>query len=549
MRGLIDPSDLGRTLMHEHLLYDLRPLHRQAPWDPDGSFARLPSTPRIRARVQWDWFSNLDELYLDDEALITDEVRMFKAVGGKAIVDCTTMGLARDPEAIRRVSEATGVHVTMGAGYYQDRCLPASFDALTEEQITDEIVRDIETGVGDTGIRAGHIGEIGVQTPTERELRSLRAAARAQGRTGAMLNVHQSYAPGDRATQHMLADTIEANGGDLRRTVFSHMDRTGQDLEQQLSLLRRGITVEYDEFGYEVGNRAWDRSSIQDVQRVREIARLAEAGFLDQLAVAHDISFKRMLVTNGGWGFGHLLERVVDGFKWAGLSDDDVDQLFVRTPRRLLTFVAPTARAANRPSEVVSALKALDDQGPAGLVDRDALAAWGTERACRAHRQFQGPAALPATTLERCHGGIQILDAIDEDRAISVEVAGEQDARRTRCQLDHGDARAHPVDCEDSATAQDVREPRRIRFGIAAGHVHVVQSFERGVAHPRQHDPNRARPRASKQSQWGALRRLWVPDRGTCIEGRRACGAALSIPPPGIDNFERRALVKRREIG
>jgi phosphotriesterase-related protein len=349
VRGLIDPADLGRTLMHEHLLFDLRPLHSRLASDPDGTFANAKSTPNLRARIQWDWFANLDELYLDDEALVIEELAWFREAGGGAIVDCTTVGLARDPAALERISKTTGLHVTMGAGYYQDRCIPASFDALTEDEIADEIVGDIVDGVpGATApdgnpIRAGHIGEIGTTAPTEREMKSLRAAARAQGRTGAMLNVHQSYTPGDRAVQHRLADTIEQNGGDLHRTVFSHMDRTGQDLEQQLSLLRRGITIEYDEFGYEVGNRNWDRSSIQDVQRVREIARLAEAGFLQQLAVAHDISFKRMLVANGGWGFAHLLERVVDGFRWAGMSDTDIDQLFIGTPRRLLTFVEPTA--------------------------------------------------------------------------------------------------------------------------------------------------------------------------------------------------------------
>ena len=343
--GLIEPEALGTTLMHEHFLFDLRPLHRRLAWDPDGSYANAPSTPRLRSKVQWDWMGNLDELYVDDEALVIDEVRLFKEAGGSAIVDCTTVGLARDPEAIRRISVATGVHVTMGAGYYQDRCIPASFDSVTDDEITNEIVRDIEVGVGSTGIRAGHIGEIGTTTPTDRELRSLRAAARAQGRTGAMLNVHQSYTPGDRTVQHQLADSIEENGGDLARTVFSHMDRTGQDLAQQLSLLRRGITIEYDEFGYEVGNRNWDRSSVQDVQRVREIARLAEAGFLDQLAVSHDISFKRMLVANGGWGFAHIVERVLDGFRWAGLGDSDLEQLLVGTPRRLLTFVEPTVAA------------------------------------------------------------------------------------------------------------------------------------------------------------------------------------------------------------
>lgn len=341
VRGLIDPSEIGPTLMHEHLFFDLRPMHVRAAWDTDGSFANAPATPDTHARSRWDWFANLDEMVVDDEATVVAEVRRFRAAGGSLIVDCTTVGLARDPEAIRRVSEATGVHVTMGAGYYQDRCLPPAFDTLSEQEIADEIVRDIEVGVGTTGIRAGHIGEIGTTTPTERELRSLRAAARAQARTGAHLNVHQAYVPGDRIIQHRLADMIEAAGGDLSRTVFSHMDRTGQDVDQQLSLLRRGITIEYDEFGYENGNRNWDRSSVQDVTRVRDLARLADAGFLAQLTVAHDVSFKRMQVANGGWGFGHLLERVSDGFRWAGFSDGDIETLFVHTPRRLLTFVEP----------------------------------------------------------------------------------------------------------------------------------------------------------------------------------------------------------------
>lgn len=50
-----------------------------------------------------------------------------------------------------------------------------------------------------------------------------------------------------------------------------------------------------------------------------------------------------MQVANGGWGFAHILERVLDGFRWAGLSGADIDQLLIHTPRRLLTFGEPTA--------------------------------------------------------------------------------------------------------------------------------------------------------------------------------------------------------------
>ena len=52
-----------------------------------------------------------------------------------------------------------------------------------------------------------------------------------------------------------------------------------------------------------------------------------------------------MLVANGGWGFAHLLERVWDGFRWAGMAEREIETMFVDTPRRLLTFVEPSVRA------------------------------------------------------------------------------------------------------------------------------------------------------------------------------------------------------------
>jgi len=339
--GLIDPAELGPTMLHEHLLLDIRCLLLPAPADLGEGFADRPVTPDIRADLVHYPIMNRDDLLLDDEAMAVEEVARYRAAGGGAIVDTTPIGVGRDPLALRRISRDTGVHVTMGTGWYSEQCQPPEVAALSEDELADIMVREIDDGVDDTGIRAGHIGEIGCEGPTDNELKVLRAAAQAQARTGAMLSIHQVHRPGEAGDQHRLLDVVEACGGDVGRTVLGHMDRSGAEPELQVSLLERGAIMEYDLFGYEQSHANWQREPPSDRQRILDFVRLIEAGFRDQLVVAQDICFKTMTVRYGGWGYAHILRRVVPGMLAIGLSRDDVDAILVRNPAWLLAFVAP----------------------------------------------------------------------------------------------------------------------------------------------------------------------------------------------------------------
>jgi phosphotriesterase-related protein len=341
VRGLVDPADLGPVMTHEHLLLDIRCLQQDAPPSLGEDFASRPVTPDIRADLVHHPITNLDDLLLDDEAVAADELARFKAAGGGTIVDTTSIGIGRDPLALRRISEKAGVHVTMGTGWYCYLCHPPEVAASTEEALADLMVAEILDGVGDTGVRAGHIGEIGCEIPTDLELKVLRAAARAQARTGAMLSIHQVHRPGDTETLHRLLDIVEEAGGSVRRTVLGHMDRTGAEPDLQESLLGRGVTIEYDLFGYEQSHSNWDREPPSDRQRILDFKRLIEAGFRDRLVAAQDICFKTMQVRYGGWGYAHILRRVVPGMRALGLSNDDVHAILVHNPARLLAFAAP----------------------------------------------------------------------------------------------------------------------------------------------------------------------------------------------------------------
>jgi phosphotriesterase-related protein len=151
VRGLVDPADLGPVMMHEYLLLDIRCLVQPVPAGLAADFASLPVSPPIRADLVHHPITNLDDLRLDDEAVAIDEVRRYAAAGGGTIVDTTPIGVGRDPAALRRISEATGVHVTMGTGFYVEACQPPEVERLSEDALADLMVREIEEGWGRRG--------------------------------------------------------------------------------------------------------------------------------------------------------------------------------------------------------------------------------------------------------------------------------------------------------------------------------------------------------------------------------------------------------------
>ena len=113
--GPIAPEMLGRTLMHEHVLCDIR---------PPGTRSDNDLGPEITLENVWQinygrGLKRAGRKYmLDLEDIATREVRMMKHQGGDAIVELTCGGLSPDPNGLRRIAAGTGVHLIMGCGYY-----------------------------------------------------------------------------------------------------------------------------------------------------------------------------------------------------------------------------------------------------------------------------------------------------------------------------------------------------------------------------------------------------------------------------------------------
>src|SRR5437870_5913776 len=279
--GAVAPSAIGITLPHEHLLIDFKVMFAEPATASDKGRAWEPVSFGNLGWVRQNFNANLDNLRLLDEQVAQDEILLFKHAGGRTVVDPTPKTIGRDPLALARIARATGLNVIMGAGYYVNASHPAGMDRRTVDDLAGEMVADITSGVGGTGIRAGLIGEIGTTYPwTENERKVLRAAVIAQRETGAPLMIHPGRHP---AMPIQLAEFVRKEGGDLRRTIMCHLCRTIADVRAVIDLAQTGIWLEYDLFGLENSyypyHPAFDMPN--DGGRMAHVLALIESGSRD----------------------------------------------------------------------------------------------------------------------------------------------------------------------------------------------------------------------------------------------------------------------------
>jgi phosphotriesterase-related protein len=264
------------------------------------------------------------------------EVEDFARAGGFCVVDLTPAAMGRDPAALVRAAEETGMHIVMGTGIYHEAHHPESIDGLCDTEIAEILVRDITVGVDGTGIRAGIIGEQGTFTGpmTEREKVVFRASAMAAMETGVAVTTHTHL--GLNALDQI--DVLVSQGLPPDRIVIGHLDDGEPDLELIREIIRRGAWAQFDDIGYEYFTERLKIQMTTDVVRARKLLRLAEEGLADRVILASDFGMQRHLQARGGPG----LVVLADGFRRTavgeGVPTDVLDQCMITNPATVLTI-------------------------------------------------------------------------------------------------------------------------------------------------------------------------------------------------------------------
>ena len=287
---------------------------------------------------------------LDDEPASGGEAALLRQGGIDAMVEATPTGLGRDPAAVARISETTGITVVHISGGHRDEhyaaghWLPAcDFTQLIERFEAD--VRDglpavdgaeraaVALGPGGEPVRAGMLkAGVGYWRISPFERRVLEAVATVALGTGVSVMVHTEH--GSAAWE--VLDVLAAVGLPADRVVLAHMDRN-LDPGLHAELTRSGAYLGYD--GMARHREAPDAAILDCLERT-----LAD-GDPTRVLLGGDVARKSRYRAYGGMpGLDYLPRRFVPRVR-ERLGTAAVDALLVDNPGRVLTLRESSANA------------------------------------------------------------------------------------------------------------------------------------------------------------------------------------------------------------
>ncbi len=309
--GAIRPDDLGRTLMHEHLLVAY----------PGSEADTVNPGPDAAERF----------------ARCVDRIEELKSLGFTSMLDPCPSDLGRDVELMAKVAQATDFQIICATGLYKQSegsypywHMRGNFGS-TVGAMTEIFIRDIVDGIGETGVRAGIIKvATGPNEMTEYERGVFEAAAQASVETGVPITTHTDQGSVGDLQQRVLTE----NGVLAHRIVIGHSCGTS-DHGYHMGIAREGSYLGFDRFGLGLLH--------PDEERVASLAKLIAAGAGDRVVVSHDSVWcwrgqpfppELEAAAIQHWNPTHFSTRIVPQLKDLGVTDRQIDALLIDNPRR-----------------------------------------------------------------------------------------------------------------------------------------------------------------------------------------------------------------------
>src|ERR1700730_12884846 len=246
-----------------------------------------------------------------DADLMSEELGAAKREGIACIVDGGHPDMGRDINFLRQASMKSGVPIVAGGGFYNQPFYPKEISTMSEEQIVQALIKQVDA---DTIGAFGEIGSWDEITADERKV--FRAIGKAHVATNIPIFTHTGI-PGKSALEQL--DILEDAGVKPDRVVIGHLGNlVDPNVYVHKTICRRGAFVGFDRPG---GNG--------DAEQVPMVMAPIAGASADRLMFSADASR----------GYGKTLTVFVPKLKAAGIGDEVLHRIMVDNPRRFLAFV------------------------------------------------------------------------------------------------------------------------------------------------------------------------------------------------------------------
>jgi predicted metal-dependent phosphotriesterase family hydrolase len=299
--GPILAGNLGRALMHEHVMEDFVGADKIAPGRYDAEEVFRIALPYLRS---------------------------VKALGCETLVECTPAYLGRDPGLLAQLSQASGLQIITNTGFYGaagGKYVPRFAYSETVKEIAGRWVGEFRDGIPPTGIRAGFI-KIGVDAGPLSEINAklVSAAALTHLQTGLVIASHT----GDGVAAMAQLALLKKHAVPPSAFIWVHaQDEKNTNLRQRA--VEEGAWIEFDGISEESLN-----------QNVAWVVEMKQAGYLEHVLISQDAGWYHVGEARGGSfrGYDSLFTQFLPELRRAGLKESDVRTLIIDNPRRALTL-------------------------------------------------------------------------------------------------------------------------------------------------------------------------------------------------------------------
>ena len=297
VQGPISVSEIGKSLIHEHILVD---------------FIGADSTGYHR------W--NRAEVI----KMVLPYLQEIRNSGCSTLIDCTPAYLGRDPLLLKMLSDSSGLNILTNTGYYgalNNKYLPSHTFRETAEQIAARWIREWQDGIDGTGIKPGFI-KTGVNPGMLSDLHKklIKAAAITHLKTGLTIASHTGPAlPAFEELEILASEGVAASA-----FIWVHA-QSESDHSTHVMAATKGAWISLDGL-----------SDDNAEEYVGMINNLKENGLLHRVLVSHDAGWYKPGEPGGGnyRGYTALFNKLIPALRNAGYTEKELTQLIVHNPAK-----------------------------------------------------------------------------------------------------------------------------------------------------------------------------------------------------------------------
>jgi len=297
--GPISTSQLGFTLMHEHVLADF-----------------------IGAEKYSKERYNADEVY--NRAL--PFLKEIKELGCSTFVDCSPAYLGRDVKILQRLAKATGLNIITNTGYYGavgEKFYPKFVFSETSEQIAARWIEEWKNGIEGTGIKPAFMKTSVDNAPlTSTQRKVIDAAALTHLATGMTIGIHTGN--GDAAMEEV--EILKKRGVAPSASIWIH-SQNEPNKQYHIKSAKAGRWISFDDVNPETIGKNVDNLKLMKTEKL-----------LDHVIVSQDSGWYNVGEPNGGnfKSYNCIFKTFLPALKENGFTQKEIDQLFITNPAKVL---------------------------------------------------------------------------------------------------------------------------------------------------------------------------------------------------------------------